>query len=337
MKAIVKARPEFGVELREVAEPVLGPRDVLIAVEAASVCGTDLHIYQWDAWSASRIQPPRVIGHEFCGRIIAVGSDVTERAVGDYVASESHVVDADSPWMRAGLGHVDPDTRILGVDIDGGFAPRVAIPWENARRTPDNVPPEIACFQDALGNAVHTAMAGPVAGQRVLIIGLGPIGLFAIAICRALGAAEVIGVEPSPFRIALAEQLGIDRVLRPEETAGIGPVDATLEMSGHPASLALAIDKTRPGGRISCLGVYRDAAQSVAMNDVIFKGLQLQGIVGRRLWETWDQMGELLGSGRLQLAPIVTHRMPYTEFESAMELLSAGRAGKVVFDFANAA
>lgn len=333
MKAIVKARPAAGLELQDVPEPVVGPGDVLIAVEAASVCGTDLHIYQWDAWSASRIRPPRIIGHEFCGRIVAVGDQVTARAVGDYVASESHVVDAASPWMKAGLAHVDPDTRILGVDIDGGFAPRVAIPWENARPTAAHVPPEIACFQDALGNAVHTAMAGPVHGQRVLITGLGPIGLFAVAVCRALGAAEITGVEPSPFRSELAHALGIDRVLHPDEAHAAPEVDATLEMSGHPSSLALAVDRTRPGGRISCLGVYKENSVAAPLNDIIFKGLTVQGIVGRHLWNTWAAMGDLLRGGRLDLGPIVTHQMPYTEFESAMDLLSRGAAGKVVLRF----
>ena len=335
MKAIVKAHAAPGVEIWDVPEPTMGPDDVLIRLIAASVCGTDLHIYEWDAWSAARIKPPRIIGHEFYGEVIAVGANVSERKVGDRVASESHVVPLDSPWLKNGLGHVAPETQILGVDIDGGFAEYAAIPWQNARITAPEVLPHLACFQDALGNAVHTVMAGPVEGKRILITGLGPIGLFSVAICKALGAAEVIGIEPSPYRQNLAHQLGIDRVLEPGDhvAAEIGEVDGTLEMSGHPASLDLAIRATRPGGRISLLGVYRTAAQTLPMNDVIFKGLALQGIVGRKLWETWDQMAEIFASGRLNLDPVVTHQMPYTEFEAAMQLMQAGNAGKVVFTF----
>ena len=336
VKAIIKARPAPGIEIHEVDVPSVGPLDVKLQLKAASVCGTDLHIYEWDAWSAGRIVPPRIIGHEFCGTIIEVGSDVTDRKVGDFVSSESHVVPLDSPWMTAGLGHVAPETKILGVDIDGGFADFAVMPWWNARLTSPSVPPHLACFQDAFGNAVHTAMAGPVAGQTILITGLGPIGLFAVAVCRALGAARVVGVEPSAYRRQLAETLGIDAVYAPDAVdlaAEIGTVDATLEMSGHPGSLRLAIEQTRPGGRISLLGVYRQATQEHPINDVIFKGLQLQGIVGRKLWETWDQMAELFASGRLHLDPVVTHQMHFTEFEKAMELLQMGQAGKVVFTF----
>jgi threonine 3-dehydrogenase len=335
VKAIVKARPEPGVEIWDVPAPEPGPDDVLIRLMAASVCGTDLHIHEWDEWSAARIKPPRIIGHEFYGEIIAVGSRVTDRKVGDRVASESHVVPIDSPWMQSGLGHVAPETQILGVDIDGGFAEYAVMPWWNARITDPSVPPHLACFQDALGNAVHTVMAGPVKGQRVLITGLGPIGLFAVAICRALGAEQIIGVEPAPYRQELARKLGIDAVFSPGPSllSQLGTVDATLEMSGHPESLDLAIRATRPGGRISLLGVYRHAHQDLPMNDVIFKGLVLQGIVGRKLWETWDQMAELFASGQLNLEPVVTHTFHFTEFARAMELLTAGNAGKVVFTF----
>lgn len=341
MKAIAKTRPAPGVEIVEVPEPLIRPGHVKLRLEAASVCGTDLHIYQWDAWSASRIHPPRIIGHEFCGTIVELGEGVTERAVGDFVSSESHIVPRSSEYLKRGLGHVAPETQILGVDVDGGFATFAVIPVDNARPTPISVPPKIAAFQDALGNAVHTVMAGPVEGNDILITGMGPIGLFAVSICKALGAKRVIVTEVSPYRIALAEQVGADVILNPknEDVAAalhkLSPmgVDATLEMSGHPASLNLAIDHTRPGGRISLLGVFHENQQTVDVNKAIFKGLNIQGIVGRKLWETWDQMGELLASGKLNLDPVVTHMMHYTEFERAMELMSAGQAGKVVFTF----
>ncbi|CAN5731895.1 L-threonine 3-dehydrogenase [soil metagenome] len=337
MKAIAKVRPEPGVQIVDVPEPSPGPGEVKIKLEAASVCGTDLHIYNWDPWAAGRIHPPRVIGHEFCGTIVKLGKGVTERSVGDFVSSESHIVAPDSPWLAAGLGHVDPETRILGVDVDGGFAEYAVMPVANARPTDRRIPPRIACFQDALGNAVHTVSDGPVEGKEILITGLGPIGLMAAAVCRAMGAKRVIGTEISPYRRSLGEQIGVDLILDPSTDAVHSileeGVDATLEMSGHPSSLQLAIDATRAGGRISMLGVYRESPLPVDINKAIFKGLRLQGIVGRRLWETWDLMGRLLSEGKLDPSPVVTHTFPFTEFQEAMELMKRGEAGKVVFTF----
>lgn len=341
VKAIAKTRPAPGVEIVEVPEPEIRPGCVKLRLEAASVCGTDLHIYSWDGWSASRIKPPRIIGHEFCGTVVEVGEGVVDRKVGDFVSSESHIVPRSSPYLQRGLGHVAPETEILGVDVDGGFATYAVIPEDNARLTSRSVPPKIAAFQDALGNAVHTVMAGPVEGLDILITGMGPIGLFAATICKALGARKVIGTEVSPYRIGLAEQVGLDLILNPatqnlaDELAKAAPegVDATLEMSGHPSSLALAISSTKPGGRVSLLGVFPENVQSLDINAAIFKGLTIQGIVGRRLWETWDQMGRLLATGKLNLDPVVTHVMHYTDFAKAMELMKAGQAGKVVFTF----
>lgn len=341
MKAIAKVRPEPGVEIIDAPEPTVTPGSVKIQLEAASVCGTDLHIYKWDGWSASRIHPPRIIGHEFCGTIVELGEGVTDRKVGDFVASESHIVCGHCRQCLSGQGHVCVNTRILGVDVDGGFASHVVIPKNNARPTSRDVPTKVAAFQDALGNGVHTVMSGPVEGQTILITGMGPIGLFAVSICKALGAAKVIVTEVSPYRIHLAEQVGADVILNAKaQDVGAelrriipGGVDATLEMSGHPSQLALAVEHTRPGGRISLLGVYGDNIQPVDINAVIFKGIDVQGIVGRRIWKTWEQMGDLLASGKLNLDPVITHQMHYTEFQKAMELMNAGQAGKVVFTF----
>jgi threonine 3-dehydrogenase len=341
VRAIAKVRPEPGVEIIDVPEPTTGPDQVKIKLEAASVCGTDLHIYSWDPWAASRIQPPRIIGHEFCGTIVEVGAGLTDLKVGDFVASESHIVCGHCRQCLSGQSHVCVNTKILGVDVDGGFAPYVVVPVANARLTDRSIPPEIAAFQDALGNGVHTAMAGPIKDQVILITGMGPIGLFAATICKAAGAAKVIATEISPYRIGLAHQVGVDVVLSPAdgdlasriEQHAPGGVDATLEMSGHPSSLELAVKVTRPGGRISLLGVYKDSPQMLDVNALIFKGIDLQGIVGRKLWKTWDEMGELLRSGALNLDPVITHRMHYTEFHKAMELMKAGQAGKVVFTY----
>ncbi len=341
MKAIAKVRPEPGVELIDAPEPQVQPGTVKLKLEAASVCGTDLHIYNWDAWSASRILPPRIIGHEFCGTIVEVGEGVDDRQIGDFVASESHIVCGRCLQCRLGQGHVCANTQILGVDVDGGFAPYVVIPKENARPTDRSIPPRIACFQDALGNAVHTALAGPVEGCNLLITGLGPIGLFAAAICRTLGAAKVVGTEVSPYRMKLGEAIGLDAILDPRapdlacQLAKLAPggFDGVLEMSGHPSQLELAGRQVRPGGRISLLGVFKENEQCVRVNDLVFKGVDVQGIVGRRLWGTWDQMHDLLMNRKLDVSPVVTHEFPYTDFAEAMELMKMGEAGKVVFRF----
>lgn len=340
VQAIAKARPGPGVELVEVPEPQPGPGEVLLRVQYGSVCGTDLHIYQWDDWAAKRVRPPRVIGHEFCGTVVAVGPGVEGRQPGDFVCSESHIVDPDDPDLAAGLGHVARSTRILGVDVDGGFAPYASIPAANARPVPPGVPPEVACMMDALGNAVHTVMDGPVEGRTVLVTGLGPIGLFAVRACLALGAAKVLATEVGEFRRRMGEEAGAT-VLDPAvgdpgpEIARLAPggVDACLEMSGHPAALDLAVSAVRPGGRVSLLGVFGQPLVELDVNAVVFKGLQVHGIVGRRLWETWDQMSWLLTEKGLDVLPVVTHQMPFTEVEEAMQTLAGGRAGKIVLAF----
>jgi threonine 3-dehydrogenase len=344
VKAIAKVRPEAGLDLIDVPEPTVRAGTVKIRVERGSVCGTDLHIYDWDRWSSERIKPPRVIGHEFCGTIVELGEGVSDRQVGQFVSSESHIVDPQDPDYVRGDGHVAASTQILGVDVDGGFAPYAVVPAMNARPTPNAVPRAVASMQDALGNAVHTVMDGPVEGRTVLVTGLGPIGLFAVAICKALGAAKVIGTEVSPYRMELAKRLGADVVIDPRhedaytvvQAVAPGGVDATLEMSGHPASLDLAIETTRAGGRVSLLGLYADVLKAVDFNRIVMKGLRVHGIVGRRMWETWDQMTWLLTEKGLDVTPVVTHEMPFTEFNEAMQVLKQGQAGKIVLNFESA-
>ncbi len=341
MKAIAKVSPAPGLNLIDVPEPAIRPGHVRLKIERGSVCGTDLHIYNWDKWSQGRIHPPRIVGHEFCGTIVEVGEGVSDRKVGDFVASESHIVDPASPMYLAGLGHIDDTTRILGVDVDGGFSPYAVIPALNARLVPSSVPKSVASMLDALGNAVHTVMDGPVENRTILITGLGPIGLFAVAICRALGAHKIYATEVSPYRIKLAEQLGLDVVFNPREVA-VGEVlaklephgvDATLEMSGHPGSLDLAIQATKKGGRVSLLGVFAEALSQVDFNPIVFKGLQVHGIAGRRMWETWEQMAWLLTEKKLDVTPIMTHQLAFTDFQEAMEIMNRGEAGKIVLDF----
>lgn len=344
MIAIAKTRPGPGIEVIRATEPTIAPGAVKVRVRSGSVCGTDLHIYKWDAFSASRIHPPRIIGHEFCGEIVEVGEGVNPARVGEFISSESHVVCGECLQCRSGQAHVCVNTRILGIDIDGGFGGYAVIPAENARPTPRAVPHEVASMLDALGNAVHTVMAGPVDGATVLITGMGPIGLFAVAICKTLGAEKVIVTEVRPYRTQLAEQLGADVILDPTQEdasaalrrlAPLG-VDATLEMSGHPSALPLAIDHTRPGGRVSLLGLYQDAQQTLSLNTLVMKGLEVQGIVGRKLWQTWDQMIWLLTEKGLDVTPVVTHQMPFTQADEAMQILERGEAGKIVLSFEDA-
>jgi threonine 3-dehydrogenase len=341
VKAIAKTRPAPGLDIIDVEEPQIRPGHVKLRVERGSVCGTDLHIYNWDKWSSNRIKPPVIIGHEFCGTIVEVGEGVTDRHVGQFVSSESHIVDEDDPDYLRGDGHIAASTRLLGVDVNGGFAPYAVIPAMNARPTSDSVPRTIASMQDALGNAVHTVMDGPVEGQTILITGLGPIGMFAAAICKCLGAKKVYATEISDFRIELGLRMGVDTVFNPAKEdvasamAKLEPkgVDGTLEMSGHKSSFGLAVDATRPGGRLSMLGLFPGPLDDVDMNKLIFKGLKMHGIIGRRLWETWEQMDWLLTEKGLDVTPIVTHEMPYTDYEEAMQTLKRGEAGKIVLSF----
>ncbi len=341
MKAIVKTHAGPGVEILDVPEPQIKPGHVKLRVERGSVCGTDLHIYTWDPWSQARIKPPRIIGHEFCGTVVEIGEGVKNVAVGDFVASESHITCGECVQCLHDQGHVCINTVILGVDVDGGFAEYAVIPEENARHTPDAVPRNVASMQDALGNGVYTALDGPVPDRTILITGMGPIGLFAAATCKAMDAKRIVATEVSEYRMNLAKQVGVDIVLNPikddvdarlTELEPLG-FDATLEMSGHPSSFGLAVRHTRPGGRISMLGIYPDKLNGVDMDQVVFKGLELHGITGRRRWATWDQMGWLLTEKGLDVSPVITHEMPYTDVVKAMEEMRAGRAGKVILNF----
>ncbi len=339
MKALVKAEPAQGIAIQDVPEPQVPPGWVKIRVQFASMCGTDLHIYAWDPWAQSRIHPPRIIGHEFAGTVAEVGEGVHSIREGDFVAGESHITCGQCRQCQIGQRHVCINTKIIGVDVDGAFAPFVVIPEENARKTPPSIPPEIACIQDPLGNAVHTALAGPVENQHILITGAGPIGLFAVGICKALRAKSVAVTEISPFRLSLAEKMGADLLVNPAKENALAilssryphGVDGVLEMSGHPDALNLAIQVVRPGGRISLLGLFAEPKVPVRLNEAIFKGLEVHCIIGRRLWQTWEQMEELLTSGALDLNPVITHRMHYLEFASAMELIAKGETGKVIF------
>lgn len=345
VRAIAKTRSEPGLQIIDVSEPTVGLGQVKVRIAHGSVCGTDLHIYQWDAAMSQRIKPPRVIGHEFCGVITEVGEGVPESRLGEFISSESHIVCHECPQCLAGDYHVCARTILLGIDVDGGFTQYAVMPSENARLTPQGVPHEVASMLDALGNAVHTVMDaapdGNLSGKRVLITGLGPIGLFAVAICRVLGAEAVVGTEVRPLRKQLGEELGATAVLDPShgditgELRRLAPTgfDATLEMSGHPSALPLALEHTRMGGHVSLLGLFHDETQPIAMNKLVMHGLRVHGIIGRRLPQTWDQMTWLLQEKGLNVMPVVTDRMHYTEMDEAFKRLQRGEAGKITLSF----
>jgi threonine 3-dehydrogenase len=341
MKAIVKATPGPGASLIEVPEPQLtAPNQVKIRVLATSICGTDYHIYTWDAWSAHRVIPPRIMGHEFAGEVIEVGSEVTELKVGDYVSGESHLVCGKCLQCRLNQRHVCANTRILGVDVDGCFAPYVVVPESNLWKNEPSVPPYLACVQDPLGNAVHATLVEEVVGRTVAVLGCGPIGIFAVAVARAAGAAAIYATDTHDYRLELAKTLGADATINVarasvedfinRQTNGQG-VDVALEMSGAPSAIQQAFRICRRGGRVSLMGIPTKPVELDLAEEMIFKGLSVYGIVGRRLYETWNTMQSLLASGHLDIAPAITHQLSITEFDKGMALMREGLCGKVVF------
>jgi threonine 3-dehydrogenase len=339
MRAIVKATRGPGIEIREVPTPTCGRGEVLLKVLRAGVCGTDLHIYIWDKWSQDRIKPPVTMGHEFVGEIIQCGEGVTHVGVGDRVACESHIVCGSCLPCRTGNGHVCENTKILGVDVNGGFTEYVTVPAVNAWKAPANVPLEVAAIMEPCGNAVHTAFAVPLSARNIAVTGCGPIGLFAIGAARAAGAAHVFASDVSEYRLDLARRMKADAVIdvskenfveRIRELTGGRMLDAVLEMSGKPEAMREGLAALRMGGRLSLLGLPQEPFELDWNRLVIFKGVTIHGIVGRRMYETWYQLDNLLTSGRLDLRPAITHIMPMEKFDEAIALLRSGNAGKVV-------
>jgi threonine 3-dehydrogenase len=339
MKALRKTRPERGAQLESIPIPIIGPTEVLVRVRAASICGTDLHIYDWDKWSASRIHPPMTFGHEFCGLVEKVGAEVDSVRPGEFVSAEMHVNCGHCRPCRMGQPHVCQNLRIIGLDEDGCFAEFVRIPVRNIWKIDPSIPEHYAAILDPLGNAVHTVLAGEVAGMNVVVTGTGPIGLMAIAVARACGCASIFATEVHPHRREMAKKMGADEALDPNQgdvvthvrEATGGGADVLLEMSGHPSAIRQGFQMLRPGGRASLLGLPREPVTLDLLNDVIFKGATVQGIFGRRMFETWVQMTELLKHGKLNLEPLFHERMPLEKFAEAFSLLEAGQAGKVLF------
>jgi threonine 3-dehydrogenase len=339
MLAVVKPDPKPGAVVREVKVPEIGLTDVLVQVKMASICGTDLHIYEWDRWAQHRIHPPLIPGHEFCGHVVAVGNEVTSVKEGDFVSAEMHVACGKCLQCRIGEAHICQDVKILGVDADGAFAEFVRIPESNIWKLDPAIPQEYASILDPLGNAVHTVLAGEIAARTVAITGCGPIGLFAIAVARACGATQVFAIEVNAHRRDIARQMKADHVLDPttqdvrqavlDATGGVG-VDVVLEMAGHPDAIRTAFDIVRRGGRISLLGLTSKPISLNFSEDIIFKGITVQGISGRRMYQTWYQMTALLKAGKLDLHPVITDRIAMRDFSKGMERLKSGKASKIL-------
>jgi len=338
MRALAKTRPGPGAELVERPALKPGPGEVLLRVDAASICGTDLHLFTWDDWAAENLVPPRVLGHEVAGTVIGLGSGVTRVREGDLVGVESHLFDWTCAQCRRGDMHLCRNLRVIGVHTDGGFAEQVVIPEANAIES-NGLDPAVVALQEPMGNAVHAAFVEPIEGRSVLVTGCGPIGLCAVGIARAAGAALVIATDTEPYRLELARTMGAGLVLDAaaadtEErilaaTGGDG-VEVVLEMSGAASALDQALRVATRGGRISLLGIFGEPVPVELSELVIMKGLRVHGIFGRRIYDTWERTQSLLRSGSLDVGPIITHRLSLADWEQAFDLIAARNAGKVV-------
>src|SRR5689334_4374201 len=340
MHAIVKARSAPGLTVTTVPKPSAGPGEVLIAVQHAGVCGTDVHIADWDAWAQGRIKPPLVVGHEFAGEIVAAGDGVSELRPGQLVTAEGHIVCGHCLQCRTGNSHICKNTRIIGVDRDGAFAEYIAMPASNVLPL-DGIPTTVGAIMDPMGNAFHTVLTADIPGSNVFVVGCGPIGCFAVGVARAAGAAKVIASDVNPKRLALAQRMGAHRVIDAarenvvqavlEATGGDG-ADVVCEMSGVPAALHQALAAVRMGGRVQLLGIPRGEVPIDFATEVIFKGITLYGVVGRKMYETWHQMRRFLSSGAFDPRPVITHRFPLAKIDDALAAIRSGDAGKVILE-----
>ncbi len=341
MKALVKAQPEPGLWLEEVDKPIPGDREVLIRVRKTSICGTDLHILHWDAWAQATIPVPMVVGHEFMGEIEAVGADVVGLDVGQRVAGEGHITCGHCRNCKAGRREFCHNHTSVGVTRPGAFAEYVVIPAENVFVVPPHIDDNVAAALDPLGNATHTALRFDVVGEDVLITGAGPIGVMAAAIVRHIGARNVVVTDVNLFRLDMAAKHGANRVID-VRSGGLRPVmaelgmtegfDVGLEMSGAEAAFNQMLGAMNHGGRIAVLGIPA-GPMTLDINDVIFKGLELQGIYGRRIFETWYKMAAMLQSG-LDISGVITHELPADRFAEAFAIVEGGECGKVILDWA---
>ena len=341
MKALVKAERAPGIWLEDVPEPSVGPNDVLIRIRKTAICGTDMHIYLWDHWAQKTIPVPMHVGHEYCGEIVEVGSEVQGFAIGDRVSGEGHITCGYCRNCRAGRRHLCRNTVGVGVNRPGCFAEYLSIPAFNAFKLPESVSDEIASILDPFGNATHTALSFNLVGEDVLITGAGPIGIMATAIARHVGARHVVVTDVNDYRLELALRLGATRAINvtresiDDTMKSLGMAegfDVGLEMSGNPRAFRDLLRTMHHGGNVALLGIPPDET-AIDWNDVIFKGLMLKGVYGREMFETWYKMAAMLQSG-LDISPIITHRFPIADFRTGFEVMRSGQSGKVILDWA---
>ena len=342
MKALIKQRGEPGIWMGELAEPTIGPNDVLIRISKTSICGTDIHIYNWDPWAQRSITVPMAIGHEYCGTIVDMGSEVRGFDIGDRVSGEGHITCGHCRNCRAGRRHLCRNTVGVGVDRQGCFAEYLSLPGVNAFKLPDSIGDDVASILDPFGNAVHTALAFSMVGEDVLIAGAGPIGIMAAAVARFVGARHVVITDVNDYRLGLAEQMGATRVVNVareslddtmHELAMQEGFDIGLEMSGNPMALREMLRTMHHGGSVAMLGI---PAQETAIDwtDVIFKGITIKGIYGREMFETWYKMSSLLQSG-LDITPVITHHFGINDYLEGFEIMGSGKSGKVILDWSS--
>lgn len=338
MRALCKMGPEPGLSLVDKPIPEIKPDEVLIRVLATSICGTDLHIFDWDSWARSKVKPPLTVGHEFCGEVAEVGAKVTMLEKGDYVAAESHVFCGNCYQCQIGNRHICENEEIIGIHRDGAFAEYIAMPQRCIWKTSRELPPEIATLQEPLGNSVHATLVADLSRKNVVVFGCGPTGLFAVAIAKNCGASTVVAVDVKPYRLNLAKKMGADETVNPAETdfthfigeltSGHG-ADVVLEMSGNPKAVEDGFKCLARGGDYRFFGVPNERLSIDIAKDVIFKGARIRGIIGRKIFETWFDATRLLQSG-LDLRPLVTHKLPLEDFEQAFDLIKSGECGKIV-------
>jgi threonine 3-dehydrogenase len=342
MQAIVKEKRAPGLKVTTVPKPSPGPGEVLIAVRHAGVCGTDLHIADWNAWAEGRLRPPLVVGHEFAGEIVAVGGGVAELRTGQLVTAEGHIVCGHCLQCRTGNSHICKNTRIIGVDRDGAFAEYIAMPATNVLPL-DGIPTTVGAVMDPMGNAFHTVLTADIPGSSVFVVGCGPIGCFAVGIARAAGAAKVIASDVNATRLALAKRMGAhvtidatrDDVIAAvlAETGGEG-ADVVCEMSGVPSALHQAFAAVRLGGRVQLLGIPDGQVPVDFASEIIFKGITVYGVIGRKMYDTWHQMRRYLAAGLVDPRPVITHQFPLAKIDEALAAIRSGDAGKIILEIA---
>ena len=340
MKSLVKAKAEKGIWLQDTQEPEVGHNDLLIKIRKTAICGTDMHIYNWDDWSQNTIPVPMVVGHEYVGEVVGMGQEVRGFAVGDRVSGEGHITCGHCRNWRAGRRHLCRNTEGVGVNRSGAFAEYLVIPAFNAFKIPDNISDELASIFDPFGNAVHTALSFDLVGEDVLITGAGPIGIMAAAVARHVGARHVVITDINPYRLELARKMGATRAVDVSkedlqdvmnELGMSEGFDVGLEMSGVPVAFRDMLKKMNHGGKVAMLGIPPQDV-SVDWNQVIFKGLVIKGIYGREMFETWYKMASLLQSG-LDLSPIITHTFSVDDFQKGFDTMGSGQSGKVILDW----